>query len=46
MTLYEQAEAIRPAGDDSVILRWNACVRSIAREGLAPRPVEVEQPLE
>lgn len=46
MTLYEQAEAIRPGGDDSVILRWNACVRSITREGLAPRPVEVEQPLE
>ena len=46
MTLYEQAEAIRPEGDDSVILRWNACVRSLAREGLAPPPVETEQPLE
>ena len=46
MALYEQAEAIRPEGDDSVILRWNACVRSLAREGLGPRPDEVEQPLE
>ena len=46
MALYEQAEAIRPEGDDSVILRWNACVRSLAREGLAPPPAEAEQPLE
>ena len=46
MALYEEAEAIRPEGDDSVILRWNACVRSLAREGLAPRPDDVEQPLE
>jgi tetratricopeptide (TPR) repeat protein len=46
MALYEQAEAIRPEGDDSVILRWNACVRSLAREGLGPPPREAEQPLE
>ena len=46
MALYEEAEAIRPEGDDSVILRWNACARSLAREGLAPRPEEIEQPLE
>jgi hypothetical protein len=46
MALYERAEAIRPEGDDSVILRWNACVRSLAREGLGPPPVEAEQPLE
>jgi tetratricopeptide (TPR) repeat protein len=46
LALYEQAEAIRPAGDDSVILRWNACVRSLAREELGPPPDEAEQPLE
>ena len=46
MTLYEGAEALRPAGDDSVILRWNACVRALTREGLAAPAVEVEQPLE
>ena len=46
MALYEQAEANRPAGDDSVILRWNACVRALAREGLGPPPAEAEQPLE
>jgi hypothetical protein len=24
---YEQAERVRPAGNDDAILRWNACVR-------------------
>lgn len=46
MTSYEKAEGLRPPGDDSVILRWNACVRSIEREALAPPPVEGEPPLE
>lgn len=27
MTCYEQAEAIRPAGNDEAILRWNTCAR-------------------
>ena len=27
MELYEQAAAIRPAGNDDSILRWNACAR-------------------
>ena len=27
MTRYEKAEAIRPSGNDDVLLRWNACVR-------------------
>lgn len=46
MDLYEQAEPIRPEGDDSAILRWNACVRTIEREQLKPRPAEQEQFLE
>lgn len=47
MDRYEKAERIRPEGDDSAILRWNACVRTIRREQLTPRPEEpVEQPLE
>jgi len=29
MRLYEQAEAIRPMGNDDALLRWNACVRLI-----------------
>ncbi len=27
MAMYEVAEAIRPAGDDDTILRWNSCAR-------------------
>jgi hypothetical protein len=27
MFCYEQAEAIRPAGNDEAILRWNTCAR-------------------
>lgn len=27
MSRYEKAEAIRPTGNDDVLLRWNACVR-------------------
>ncbi len=31
MTHYERAEAIRPAGNDEAILRWNTCVRMLGR---------------
>jgi tetratricopeptide (TPR) repeat protein len=27
MTCYERAEAIRPAGNDEAVLRWNTCAR-------------------
>ncbi len=29
MEWYEKAESMRPAGDDTAILRWNACARII-----------------
>jgi hypothetical protein len=29
MMLYEQSEAIRPAGNDDALLRWNACARAL-----------------
>lgn len=29
MDWYERAEAIRPAGNDDTLLRWNACARRI-----------------
>jgi hypothetical protein len=29
MDYYQQAEAIRPAGDDDALLRWNTCARII-----------------
>ena len=28
---YEKAEALRPAGNDDVLLRWNACARLLMR---------------
>jgi len=48
MDWYEKAEALRPAGNDDAILRWNSCARTIAREQLRPIPDEHEpqQPLE
>jgi len=37
MTCFESAEAMRPAGRDDAILRWNGCVRIITRNNLGPR---------
>jgi tetratricopeptide (TPR) repeat protein len=37
MKWYEKAEAIRPPGDDSAIVRWNSCARVIMRHD-AVRP--------
>jgi hypothetical protein len=37
MGCFECAEAIRPAGNDDTILRWNGCARIINRNKLAPR---------
>ena len=38
MTWYEKAEALRPAGNDEAILRWNSCARLLERhKELAPR---------
>jgi len=46
MTWYERAEAIRPAGNDDALLRWNACVRLLARKpGLAPASEDRGDPL-
>jgi hypothetical protein len=47
MSWYEKAEAIRPAGNDDALLRWNACARIIMGNRLTPRSEdEQEQPLE
>jgi len=48
MRCYEQAEAVRPSGNDDALLRWNACSRILKRHpGLAQTPDEkVELPLE
>ncbi|MCC7000881.1 MAG: hypothetical protein IT357_01900 [Gemmatimonadaceae bacterium] len=42
---YAKAEAMRPAGNDEAILRWNTCVRILQREpGIRPRGVEAWEP--
>jgi len=46
MELYEEAEKIRPPGNDDTILRWNSCVRTIRRCKLRPRDEEMELLLE
>jgi hypothetical protein len=45
---YERAEAIRPAGNDDSLLRWNTCARILnANPQLRPREEErTEPPLE
>lgn len=46
MTWYEKAEAIRPAGNDDAVLRWNTCARLIMRDHrLVPEPEERGEPL-
>ncbi len=37
MDCFEKAEAMRPAGHDDAILRWNGCARVIIRNNLEPR---------
>lgn len=45
MGFYEQAEKIRPAGNDDALLRWNACARLIMGNHLTARPVEPYEPV-
>jgi len=44
MDSYEEAEKIRPAGNDDALLRWNACARLIMRNHLEPRAEERYEP--
>jgi len=47
MALFQQAEKLAPPGNDDAVLRHNACVRMIDRNGLtAPPADDPEQPLE
>lgn len=43
MTWFEKAEDIRPPGNESTRLRWNACVRLISRHKLTPRPEQLHE---
>ena len=46
MEWYEKAEAMRPAGNDEAILRWNTCARVLAADDhLRPRPAEQYEPV-
>ena len=46
MSWYERAEAVRPAGNDDALLRWNACARLIMRDRrLVPARDERGEPL-
>ena len=46
MNWFEKAEAIRPAGNDDAVLRWNTCVRFLERHNeLTPSAVEVAEPI-
>lgn len=46
MTWYERAEAMRPAGNDEAILRYNTCVRMLGRHEPGRRhPPEYEPAL-
>ena len=44
--LFEEAERLRPAGNDDAILRWNACVRFLDRhKELQPSTEEIPEPV-
>ena len=45
MAWYEKAEALRPAGNDESLLRWNTCARILMGDDhLRPRPAEEYEP--
>ncbi len=44
--LFEEAERVRPAGNDDTILRWNACVRFLERhKAVKPKAEEAKEPI-
>jgi hypothetical protein len=46
MRCYERAEAVRPAGNDDAVLRWNTCVRLLERSPyLRPAREERAEPI-
>lgn len=44
MEFYEQAEQLRPPGNDDAILRWNTCIRLCERFELGPEPEQAFAP--
>jgi hypothetical protein len=46
MAWYEKAEAIRPPANDDALLRWNTCLRLLARNPqVQPAPQERAEPI-
>jgi hypothetical protein len=46
MRSYEQAEALRPPGNDDSILRWNTCARTLMRyQDLRPKAEHAPEPI-
>jgi hypothetical protein len=44
--LFEEAERLRPTGNDDSILRWNACVRFLDRhKSLKPATEDAKEPI-
>jgi hypothetical protein len=46
LQFFERAEQLRPPGNDDAVLRWNTCVRFLARHpALKPRVEEIPEPI-
>jgi hypothetical protein len=46
MEWYDKAEALRPAGNDDALLRWNTCARMIMKHHLSPAEAEEFEPVQ
>jgi hypothetical protein len=44
MGWFEKAEALRSAGNDDALLRWNTCARIIEKNRLVPREEDDSEP--
>lgn len=45
MRLYEEAERLRPPGNDEALLRWNTCARTIMSTNLEAQPEDDFRPM-
>ena len=46
LRLYQEAERLRPAGNDDAVLRWNTCVRFLQmNKQLMPQAEEAPEPI-
>jgi hypothetical protein len=44
MRFYEEAERIRPPGNDDALLRWNTCARLMNGRGVQPHADDLAEP--